>query len=95
MGTSLVLSMWVSIISNCAIPFIFPSMNLFGGITYALLASGDKQPWSTKKISVKYQMQFEVNQLCFRTIDPDEVPILEGESESSDETARENPNFEE
>jgi len=40
-------------------------------------------------------MQFEVNQLCFRTIDPDEVPILEGEQESSDETERENPNFEE
>ena len=55
---------------------------------YALLASGDEQPWSTKKISLKYQLQFEANQFCFREIDPDEVPILEGEEDEG-----QNPNF--
>ena len=96
MGASLVLGMRVSLSVRCLSSHVFFSrMNLFGGIIYALLASGDEQPWSEKRISIKYQMQFEANQFCFRKIDLDEVPILEGEIESQpeDETERANPNF--
>ena len=68
-------------------------MNVFGGLSYALLASGDEQPWASKKINFKYQMQFEINQFLFRKVDPDQIPILEG-GESENENSEENPNFE-
>ena len=68
-------------------------MNVFGGIAYALLASGDEQPWAKKKINFKYQIQFEINQFLFRKVNPDEIPILEQADESDNEETRQNPNF--
>ena len=39
---------------------------LFGGIVYAITASATKQPWADKKMKVKEQLAFEMDQLLFR-----------------------------
>ena len=78
---------------------------MIGGITYALLASGNEQPWATRKLNYKYQCQFEINQFLFRETNEDELPILEGEDEideegqseetgSKDTEGERNPNYE-
>ena len=84
--------------------YLATGLNMIGGITYALLASGNEQPWATRKINYKYQCQFEINQFLFRETNQDELPILEGEDEVDDESqsadrpngteGENNPNYE-
>ena len=38
----------------------------FGGMFYAVTASAEKQPWAAKRIQIKKQLSFEMDQLLFR-----------------------------
>ena len=84
--------------------YLATGLNMIGGISYALFASGNEQPWATRKLNYKYQCQFEINQFLFRETNQDELPILEGEDEVDEENHSEertngvegesNPNYE-
>ena len=84
--------------------YLATGLNMIGGITYALVASGNEQPWATRKLNSKYQCQFEINQFLFRETNQDELPILEGEDEVDEEShtddgpngaeGENNPNYE-
>ena len=54
-------------------------MNIFGGIIYALGASGEEQPWSTGSIPVKDQWRFETSQILFRQNDSCALSSVTGE----------------
>ena len=41
-------------------------INFFGGIAYALGASGNEQPWNKQKMPPSDQCKFEVDQFLFR-----------------------------
>lgn len=41
-------------------------INFFGGIAYALGASGNEQPWNKQKMLSSDQCKFEVDQFLFR-----------------------------
>ena len=41
-------------------------INFFGGIAYALGASGNEQPWNKQKMPSSDQCKFEVDQFLFR-----------------------------
>lgn len=49
-------------------PIWYMSMgiNFFGGIAYALGASGDEQPWNEQKMNTSIQCKFEIDQFFFR-----------------------------
>jgi len=55
-------------------------INFFGGLAYALGASGDEQPWSRGSIPIADQCKFEIDQALFREHKfADDLPPLEGE----------------
>lgn len=68
-----------------AIWYMSMGINLFGGLMYALGASGNEQPWAAGPIPTKGQCSFEIDQLLFRPTEIHyKVPKLE-----------DNPNYEE